>query len=247
VSAAYDNCVKIWPIDADLPLATLTDHQDTPHHLLYEADCDWLCTASDSTILLHDLRTLELLRSYSAQTTRRISCVHRDGNLMAYGNNGGLHVCDLRMDAEVGHINVYQGAMLTLRIADAMKIYTGGGDDDPRLVLHDLRRLTPVARRNTKCESPHVSGIFRIIQAKGSATDHLITAAHDNTVKLWQYPQAHHTIRFEGRSVPLRDIKWDGFSLVALAGSVLHIHDFAPSKSTAAAGKRKQRPHWFVV
>ena len=34
----------------------------------------------------------------------------------------------------MGHINVYQGAMLTLRIADAMKIYTGGGDDDPRLV-----------------------------------------------------------------------------------------------------------------
>ena len=71
-------------------------------------------------------------------------------------------------------------------------------------VLHDLRRLTPVARRNTKCESPHVSGIFRIIQAKGSATDHLITAAHDNTVKLWQYPQVSFYPTHIRPPVPLR-------------------------------------------
>ena len=51
MSAAYDNCVKIWPIDADLPLATLTDHQVLPVLRFYVGGLGRarLCTAGRMT------------------------------------------------------------------------------------------------------------------------------------------------------------------------------------------------------
>eukprot|EP01001_Neometanema_parovale_P013076 NODE_9434_length_642_cov_103.030829_g9168_i0.p1 GENE.NODE_9434_length_642_cov_103.030829_g9168_i0~~NODE_9434_length_642_cov_103.030829_g9168_i0.p1 ORF type:complete len:100 (+),score=10.01 NODE_9434_length_642_cov_103.030829_g9168_i0:130-429(+) len=90
------------------------------------------------------------------------------------------------------------------------------------------------ARTSVPKADPHPTGIDHIVDAQ---MGRLITASRE-TIKLWSNPKVIHTIHFQAPHLPVRKVVWDGFSMVALAGSTMQIYDFSAEIHTPSTRRK---------
>lgn len=211
LSASFDNTLMLWDLAGARRLATLSGHDAAVTAVAIFPDGHRAVSASDDrTVGFWDLDTPRLIARWPGHHGKIAAlAVAPDGSLVASGGwDGELRLWDPARGASrllPGHKSAINAIAIS---ADGTLM--ASGDHDGRILLWSLPEGRPVA-----AIAGNGFGVNALIF---TPAEHLLSAAADMTVRLWDVATKRELVRYEGQDEPLVSLATTRDGMIVAAG-----------------------------
>ncbi|MEG4796631.1 AAA-like domain-containing protein, partial [Microcoleus sp. LAD1_D1] len=179
-SASWDNTIKLWNLQSQKPIATLTGHSDSVRSVAFSPDGKTLATASDDkTIKLWDLQSQKELATLKGHSDSVNSVAFSpDGKTLATASDDKtIKLWDLQNQKELATLTGHSNSVNSVAFSpDGKTLATAS--DDKTIKLWNRQSQKPIAT---------LAGYQDSVNSVAFSPDGktLASASSDKTLKLW--------------------------------------------------------------
>ncbi|MEG5163507.1 AAA-like domain-containing protein, partial [Microcoleus sp. AT3-A2] len=179
-SVSYDNTIKLWNLQSQKPIATLTDHSDLVNSVAFSPDGKTLASASsDKTIKLWNLQTQKPIATLTDHSDLVNSVAFSpDGKTLASGSDDKtIKLWNLQTQKPIATLTGHSNSVNSIAFSpDGLTLASASYDNTIKLWnLQTQKELYTLTR--------HSSLVNSVAFSPDGLT--LASASYDNTIKLW--------------------------------------------------------------
>ncbi|MEG4353212.1 AAA-like domain-containing protein [Microcoleus sp. LAD1_D3] len=238
-SASWDNTIKLWNLQSQKPIATLTGHSDSVRSVAFSPDGKTLATASDDkTIKLWDLQSQKPIATLAGHSDSVNSVAFSpDGKTLASASwDNTSKLWNLQSQKPIATLLGHQSSVNSVAFSPDGKTLATASSGDNTIKLWNLQSQKPIANL-----LGHSNSVNSVTFSPDGKT--LATASGDNTIKLWNLQTQKEMATLTGHSNLVYSVAFspDGKTLASTSGdNTIKLWDLQSQKEIATlTGHRK--------
>ncbi|MEG4110705.1 MULTISPECIES: WD40 domain-containing protein [unclassified Microcoleus] len=211
-SASFDNTIKLWHLETQKPIATLTGHSSSVRSVAFSPDGKILAsTSADKTIKLWNLQTAKAIATLRGHSDKVMSVAFSpDGKILASASaDKTIKLWHLQSKKPIATLTEHSNEVSGVAFSPDGKTLAFASSDNTIKLWH-LESQKPIATL-----SGHKNWVYSVAFSPDSKT--LASASRDNTIKLWHLESQKLITTLTGHSNEVSSVAFssDGLTLAS--------------------------------
>ncbi|MEG4201432.1 WD40 domain-containing protein [Microcoleus sp. Pol12A5] len=222
-SASSDKTIKLWNLQSQKPIATLTGHSNSVRSIAFSPDGKTLASASyDNTIKLWHLETQTQVTTLTGHSNQVYSVAFSpDGKVLACASGDNtIKLWNLESQKPIATLTGHSNKVLSVAFSPDGKTLASASSDNTIKLWHleSQKPITTLTGHSNSVLSVAFSPIGASLPSGIGKT--LASASFDNTIKLWHLKSQTEVITLTGHSNQVYSVAFspDGKTLASASG-----------------------------